>query len=141
MLKNLGKVGLICVSNTRKYILNLDLLAWAHAQAIDKVLKKIGMHNKKIKIIIDEFDKMKTERRLTRVIKGRKLTVVQRARAEENTAVAAASIIAREMREMWIDDASQKYKQDLRSLSLQNAKRVGFINEIAKIKYLEKLQR
>ena len=84
---------------------------------------------------------MKTERRLTRVIKGRKLTVVQRARAEENTAVAAASIIAREMREMWIDDASQKYKQDLRSLSLQNAKRVGFINEIAKIKYLEKLQR
>lgn len=75
------------------------------------------------------------------MIREKNLEVVQKPRAEENIAVAAASIIARETREMWIDDASRKYKQDLRLLSPEEAKKVDFANEIVKIKYLNKLQR
>ncbi len=66
------------------------LLAWGHARAIENMLKKSNC----TLVITDKFGE---ERFLKDTLfeKGKKVTIIQRIRAEDDTAVAAASIIAR----------------------------------------------
>ena len=66
------------------------LLAWAHARAIENMLKKVDCDL----VITDKFGE---ERFLKDALfeKGKKVKVVQRTKAESDIAVAAASIVAR----------------------------------------------
>lgn len=67
------------------------LLAWAHARAIENVLEA---HPETTVAVVDKFG---PEHRIRTALmeRGRTLTVVQRTRAEDDPAVAAASILAR----------------------------------------------
>jgi ribonuclease HIII len=87
-------------------IQNLNrLLAWGHAWTLEQMLEKVSCNL----AIIDQFgDKSYILQALRE--KGRSITIVQRPRAEEDVAVAAASILAR-----------AKFVQQLEHLS----KRVG----------------
>jgi ribonuclease HIII len=72
-------------------IRNLNrLLAWAHARVIENLLTRVDCS----RVISDQFG---DERVLQRALmeKGRAVQLVQRPRAEDDVAVAAASIIAR----------------------------------------------
>jgi ribonuclease HIII len=81
------------------------LLAWGHAWTLEQMLEKVPCNL----AIIDQFgDKSYILQALRE--KGRSITIVQRPRAEEDVAVAAASILAR-----------AKFVQQLEQLS----KRVG----------------
>ena len=81
------------------------LLAWGHAWTLEQMLEKVSCNL----AIIDQFgDKSYILQALRE--KGRSITIVQRPRAEEDVAVAAASILAR-----------AKFVQQLEQLS----KRVG----------------
>ncbi|MEO3993285.1 MAG: hypothetical protein QN229_03110 [Desulfurococcaceae archaeon TW002] len=115
-----------------------DILAWGHAKAIYEVYREL--QNKKIlgrvKLVIDEFDKLKTEERLGRVLKLANFDIEQRPHAEEETAVAAASILARATREFWIDDASKRLHLDLRKLSASEALTLRDAEYFAKISFL-----
>lgn len=51
-----------------------------------------------------------------------KVEVVQRPKAEENVSVAAASIIARDLREDYLDHLSNKLQTDLRSKTIHDAR-------------------
>ncbi|KPV62194.1 MAG: Ribonuclease HII [Candidatus Bathyarchaeota archaeon BA2] len=117
-----------------------DILAWGHAKAISEVYREL--QNKKIlgrvKLVIDEFDKLKTEERLGRVLKLTNFDLEQRPRAEEETAVAAASILARALREFWIDDASKRLNLDLRKLSVTEALTHKDIEYFAKVSFLHR---
>jgi ribonuclease HIII len=66
------------------------LLAWAHARAIENLLADVDCQ----RVISDQFA---DERVLQRALmaKGRAIHLVQRPRAEEDVAVAAASLVAR----------------------------------------------
>lgn len=66
------------------------LLAWGHARAIENLLEKVSCS----RVVADQFG---DERFLQNALlaKGRTVTLVQKPRAEEEIAVAAASIIAR----------------------------------------------
>jgi ribonuclease HIII len=66
------------------------LLAWGHARAIENLLEKVSCD----RIVADQFG---DERFLTNALmaKGRAVTLIQKPRAEEEVAVAAASILAR----------------------------------------------
>ena len=66
------------------------LLAWAHARAIENLLGKVEAR----KVISDQFgdEKYLLERLMK---KGKKVELVQMHRAESDTAVAAASVLAR----------------------------------------------
>jgi ribonuclease HIII len=68
-----------------------ELLAWAHAQSLEKVLTR----NKDCNIAIS--DQFAWKDILIGKLKqlGKKIELVQRPKAEENIAVAAASILAR----------------------------------------------
>ncbi len=66
------------------------LLAWGHARAIENMLEKVNCDL----VITDKFGE---ERFLKDTLfeKGKKVKIIQKVRAEDDTAVAAASIIAR----------------------------------------------
>lgn len=70
------------------------MLAWAHATAIEELLSK---HRECTKIVVDQF--AKTEATINRALKplGRKARIDQHHKAESDMAVAAASVISREL--------------------------------------------
>ena len=116
-----------------------DLLAWGHSKVIKELLSSLHENDKKIKVVIDEFDRIKTEERLRRVLNLKKVEVIQRPRAEENLAVAAASIIARDLREDYIDLLCKKLQRDLRSVTVKDAFADKKAVEYAKVSYLNKM--
>jgi len=82
------------------------LLAWGHVQAIENVFKQGACHQ----IIADKFgDERLIRSRLTAAFPGRKLNLIQRPRAEEHPAVAAASVLARARFLAWMARASKEY--------------------------------
>lgn len=116
-----------------------DLLAWGHSTAIGDLLESVRQDNEKIKVIIDEFDRIKTEQRLRNVLDQSEVEVIQRPKAEENIAVAAASIIARDLREDYIDMLCKRLQKDLRTLKVEDAMVDDKVIEFAKVGYLKKL--
>jgi len=116
-----------------------DLLAWGHAKVIDELLASLLGEEKKVRVVIDEFDRIKTEERLQRVLNLAQIEVIQRPKGEENIAVAAASIIARDMREDYIDFLCKKLRKDLRTLTVEDVVADERANEYAKVSYLRKV--
>jgi len=79
----------VLYNNFKKEKKNLNnLLAFAHAQAIKKIFKKTNCIN----ILVDKFADKKV---LLNELKGYDINLIMKYRAEENIAVAAASILAR----------------------------------------------
>lgn len=114
-----------------------DMLAWAHAKIISEVYETLRARNEHIKIVVDQFARLKTEQRLSSKLDLDKIELVQRPKAEDEIAVAAASIVAREAREDWIDRASTRLGFDLRELSINDANEHGNKAAFAKISYID----
>lgn len=117
-----------------------DLLAWGHQQAIGDVFEELTRKGitGKIKLSIDMFDRIKTEDRLKRIIDLRKFDLDHRPKAESETSVAAASIVARAVRELWIDEKSKELHLDLRRLSVNEAILHSDANSFAKLSFLKR---
>ena len=116
-----------------------DLMAWGHAKAIQTVYSAFKEKSLNIKIVIDEFDKLKTEIRLQRVVDLKEFELIQKPKAEEEIAVAAASIIARSEREIWIDREAEQHGIALRKFSPSQMLELGLVaNLFAKINYIKK---
>jgi len=117
-----------------------DILAWGHAKAINQVyreLKRKGLTGN-IRLTIDEFDRLKTEERLRRILELERFDYSQSPRAEEEIAVAAASIMARATRELWIDEASKRLNINLRKLSAVEVQTHRDANYFAKVSFLKR---
>jgi ribonuclease HIII len=116
-----------------------DILAWGHSKAIASVLEELAKKgiSGRIKLSIDMFDKIKTEKRLKRILDLGKFDLDHRPKAEEETSVAAASIIARSVRELWIDEKSKELKIDLRKLSTTDVKSNPNVRYFAKVNFLK----
>ncbi len=78
------------------------IMGWAHATAVKNVLKNIECRN----VLTDKFG---SEHWLSNNLKGLPLNIMQRPKAEQNTAVAAASILARSAFVESIDVLNKKY--------------------------------
>lgn len=115
-----------------------DILAQKHFLSINNILDDDKKPEKKIRIVIDEFDKVKTEYMMKDIASNPNIVFIQKPKAEEEIAVAAASILARSEREKIIDDLSNKVGRDLRSLTPTEALSSPFANEIAKLSYIDK---
>ncbi|MGQ9469039.1 MAG: hypothetical protein ACUVTD_04345 [Nitrososphaerales archaeon] len=116
-----------------------DILAWGHAKAISQVyeeLKGKGLQGK-VKVFIDEFDQLKTEKRLKKVLELSMLDVEQKPKAEEEIAAASASILARATRELWIDEESKRLNLNLRGISAKEALAYNNVDYFAKISFLQ----
>ncbi|MHA1929166.1 MAG: hypothetical protein ACTSV2_11390 [Candidatus Thorarchaeota archaeon] len=115
-----------------------DLLAWGHSKVIADVYNDVTSDTP-IRVVVDEFARKKTEQRLSRVVPLEEIELIQRPRAEDEIAVAAASILAREAREVWIDRFSDKVDVDLRDLSVLEAYKRDDKGIFSKIQYLKKM--
>jgi ribonuclease HIII len=114
-----------------------DLLAWAHSVAVSNVYNEIGPSSDVgIQVVIDEFAREKTRDRLDRVMDLKEVNLVQRHQAEDEIAVAAASISARAARELWIDGACKSLKIELREMGKEEAKGHPEKHRFAKVQYL-----
>ena len=84
------------------------LLAWGHARAIENLLEKVSCD----RVVADQFG---DERFLKNALmgKGRTVTLIQKPRAEEEIAVAAASIIARAEFLRRLQELSARYEVSL----------------------------
>ena len=108
-----------------------DMMAWAHSTVIQDLLKKIQF--KRAKVVIDKFDFKKTEKRLSK-LERTNLNIIQKSGAESETAVAAASIIAKYIFENEVDRLNIKYGVDLRKSKPQDIKQ-DLLPEVAKIHF------
>ncbi len=100
-----------------------DILAWAHSEVVKDLIDKA--QTSKIEVIIDKFDFMKTESRLSskervRQVDQSKIHVIQMEKGEREIPVAAASIIAKHIFEDEVKKLSEKYKIDLKSVNPEN---------------------
>jgi ribonuclease HIII len=111
-----------------------DILAEGHFQTISNVIKRLEKDNK-IKVVIDEFDRLKTSQKM-KELPGENLQIIQQPKAEEETAVAAASIIARSERERIIDELSERFDLDLRNLNKNEISNLINAEEMVKIEYI-----
>lgn len=96
------------------------ILAWAHARAIENILDEVAC----VQAITDQFgDRIFVENALMK--KGRNIELIQRPKAEEDMAVAAASILARAefLRRLYF--LSQDFKIELPKGSSPNSEEVG----------------
>jgi len=73
------------------------LLAWGHARVIENLMgKRYQMNPPPVRAISDQFAASKTVIEKALMASGRQIELVQRHKAEADTAVAAASILARD---------------------------------------------
>jgi ribonuclease HIII len=115
-----------------------DLLAWAHSIAISNVINTVDTSSEtSVQIVVDEFAKKKTRERLDKVINLDSINLVQRHQAEDEIAVAAASISARAARELWIDGASKSLNIELREISIEETREDPQKHRFAKIQYID----
>ncbi|NHI82712.1 MAG: hypothetical protein EAX81_00220 [Candidatus Thorarchaeota archaeon] len=112
-----------------------DLLAWGHAKAISECRRAVKEDG--ISVVIDEFSRIKTKLRLERVLDTTLIRLIQKPRAEDVMAVAAASIVARDAREIWLDSQSRKMELNLRELNPSSVAKRADRFLIAKVSYLK----
>lgn len=96
------------------------LLAWAHARAIENILEEVVC----VQAITDQFgDKLYVENAMMK--RGKDIELIQRPKAEEDMAVAAASILARAefLRRLYF--LSKDFAIDLPKGSSQRSEEVG----------------
>lgn len=118
-----------------------ELIAWAHSTAISKVYEKLQVERIKADLIlIDEFNRYITDIRLSQKIDPSLFEIIQKPHAEEHIAVACASILAKSYREDWINRKSKELNLDLRSLTPKKALDLSFVQDIAKVSYINKLR-
>lgn len=116
-----------------------DLLAWQHSNALEtmkKELKKKGYtnehNNDSFLVIIDQFDKIKTDERMKRLLTDN-MTVIQHTKAERlSLAVAAASIVAKNKRNERIKKLEEKYRLKLNRRAIRKLKNKPQANEFLK---------
>lgn len=113
-----------------------DLLAWAHAKVINDSYNQLSSKDK-IRIVVDEFDAEKVEQRIGRLLDLNKVELVQMPRAESVTSVAAASIMARDLREDWLDKKSSELGFELEGITKEEALQRNTIAEFVKTSYLK----
>jgi ribonuclease HIII len=111
-----------------------DMLAWGHAKAVSEVHSQLKGQD--VRVVIDEFSKLKTKLRLERVLDLEDVELIQRPRAEDEIAVAAASILARNKRELWIDSESARLRIDLKSSKAKEILQRTDASDLVKVSYL-----
>lgn len=90
------------------------MLAWGHARVIENLLgQKHQMNPPPVKAISDQFAASKDVTKKALMVLGRDLPLVQRHKAEEDLAVAAASILARDEFVTRLAKLGKQFEMDL----------------------------
>lgn len=115
-----------------------DLVAWAHAKALGSVLEALEAKGgaSSVRIVVDEFDRVRTQARAQRAFDVEVYPVEQRVQAEDEVAVAAASVLAKAARERWVAAFEAREGVDVGSLSMSQARGHALRERFAKTRWL-----
>ena len=117
-----------------------DLLAWAHSKALEGVLKQLddkGRSKSKILVIIDEFGRISTDKRVANIIKNYDIEVLQTPRAEDlSAAVASASILAKARRDNEMDGLEKEIGVPLERRNINSILRHPKGHDVLRLVYL-----
>ena len=89
-----------------------DILAWAHTEIIQDLLTKAP--SEKITVVIDKFDSSASSERFKKLDEF-DVDIIQKTGGESETAVAAASVLAKLIFEKHLKKLNQKFGLDLRN--------------------------
>ena len=90
------------------------ILAWGHARVIENLLsQRDRMNPEPLRAISDQFSRSKSTIQSALMEEGRQLELVQMHKAESDLAVAAASILARDVFVQRINDLSNEFDLEL----------------------------
>jgi len=122
-----------------------DFLAWTHSIAIEETLKQLDLMDlgkKRILLIIDEFDRIKTDERIAKKIANRNIEVIQTPRAElQSIAVAAASIIAKNRRNQLIQDIEEEIGLELKIENIDDILLHSLSSKALKLSFVRSAQK
>lgn len=122
-----------------------DFLAWTHSIAIEESLKQLDnleLGNKRILLIIDEFDRIKTDERIAKKIIDRNIKVIQTPRAElQSIAVAASSIIAKNRRNQLVKDIEDEIGMTLNIENIDDILVHSLSSKALKLSYVRSMQK
>jgi ribonuclease HIII len=113
-----------------------DLVAWAHARALGDLIDELG-EDVSARVVVDEFDRVTTRARTSRALDIDRFPVEQRHQAEDEIAVAAASVLAKAARERWIDGFEERESVSVRSFSMAAAREHDKRDAFAKTSWLD----
>ena len=117
-----------------------DLLAWQHSNALKSLLEKLDekdLLNRKIILIIDEFDRFKTDLRIKNQLKNN-IQVVQSTKAEKiSVAVAAASVVAKDKRNDQVTKLEEKYGITLNNTTVKSLVNHPESSEFLKLSFIK----
>ncbi len=111
-----------------------DLVAWAHAKAIGAVLDELP--DNQVRVVVDEFDRVRTQARTQRAFDVDAFPVEQRVQAEDEIAVAAASVLAKAAHLRWIDGFEEDTGIPAGSMTMDEAREHEHRERFAKVDYL-----
>ncbi|MHA1874813.1 MAG: hypothetical protein ACTSUC_00030 [Promethearchaeota archaeon] len=115
-----------------------DLLAWGHYKALSSLVVDTKESIAGCKVVIDEFNKIKTEERIKSLINKFQFKVIQQHKADITfPIVSAASICAKFVRNKLVKKLELKYKINFKEIDPKTILKLKDVSEIAKIAYLK----
>jgi len=115
-----------------------DLLAWGHSKALEEVLGNSNIDLRGSKVIIDEFNKIKTQERIKSLIDKNNLLIIQEHKADVNfPIVSIASICARYARNIGVNDLEKKYKINFKNSNPNDLIKLKNCEEFIKTAYIK----
>lgn len=117
-----------------------NLLAWGHAKVLEETINKIkgDVNLRNVIVIIDEFDRIKTEEAINKKIKDLNIEIIQKTKADaEYISVSAASIIAKKIQLQLVNELENKLNKTFTNENWFEWLREDEKFEYIKISYLE----
>jgi len=115
-----------------------DLLAWGHAKALKVVIENSNVNLKGSKLIIDEFNKIKTKQRINYLVKENNLLVTQEHKADlKYPIVSIASICAKHVRNLEVKDLERKFNIKFQNADPKELSKIANHEEFIKIAYIK----
>ena len=115
-----------------------DLLAWGHTKALDEVIQNSNVDLNGSKLIIDEFNKIKTQKRIESLVKKNNLKIIQEHKADvKYPIVSIASICAKHVRNLEVKDLEEKFNIKFKNSNPKELLKIENCKEFLKLAYIK----
>ena len=115
-----------------------DLLAWGHTKALDEVIQNSSEDLNGTKLIIDEFNKIKTQKRINSLVTENNLEIIQEHKADvKYPIVSIASICAKHVRNLVVKDLEKKFNIKFQNSNQKELLKIENCEKFLKLAYIK----
>ena len=115
-----------------------DLLAWGHTKALNEVLFNSEVDLVGSQLIIDEFNKIKTQKRIKSLVEEKNLQIIQEHKADVKfPIVSIASICAKHVRNLEVKDLENEFKIKFQNSNPKELLKMKNCEKFLKLAYIK----